>query len=61
MSEHKNVNIQTVTFRPVWPAVSALDFYYNVYLQVKMAYYTSTLSDEDGGFSDSHNHRRVKK
>ena len=29
----KNVIIQTVTYRPVWPAVSAPDFYFNVYLQ----------------------------
>ena len=33
MREHENVIIQTVTYRPVWPAVSAPDFYSNVYLQ----------------------------
>ena len=31
--EHKNVINQTVTYRPVWPAVSAPDFYCNVNLQ----------------------------
>ena len=33
MREHENVIIQTVTYRPVWPAVSAPDYYCNVYLQ----------------------------
>ena len=46
MRKHKNVIIQTVTYRPVWPAVSAPDFYCNVYrqcvftdvTQIKMTY-----------------------
>ena len=33
LRKHKNVIIQTVTYRPVWPAVSAPDFYCNVYFQ----------------------------
>ena len=47
LRKHKNVIIQTVTYRPVWPAVSAPDFYCNVYFQcvftdvtkIKMTYY----------------------
>ena len=42
MREHKNVIIQTVTYRPVWPAVSAPDCKCNVYLQCVFTDVTQT-------------------